>query len=103
MITLQSERIAAAYQLGRHDYSENKPMIVPVYLTSKEHVAYVDGYQSAMNVQSESQARYLAARDTTGDYVARKIKGQWYVWSTAVESIVEFDDKSLTQARKADF
>jgi hypothetical protein len=28
---------------------------------------------------NEAQARYLAARDTTGDYVARKIRGQWCV------------------------
>ena len=35
----------AAHMLGRHDYDERKPMLVPVYLTDKDEIdAYRAGY-----------------------------------------------------------
>lgn len=38
---------------------------------------------------TETQARLLAAGNR--DYVARKIKGRWVVWSKRAEHVVEFD------------
>src|SRR5215831_13558104 len=42
---IKEGRMIAAHMLGRHDYDERKPMLVPVYLTDKDEIdAYRAGY-----------------------------------------------------------
>ena len=42
---------------------------------------------------TKEQAMRLAMRER--DYIARKIRGQWVVWSLASEHVVEFDQADI--------
>ena len=56
MTTLKEQRMVNAHQLGRRDYQENKPMLVPYFLRDHdERVSYIAGYQGEQrrdNVES---------------------------------------------------
>ena len=50
---------------------------------------------------TEDQALILALADTEGDYRARRIRGEWCVWSDAADHVVEFDGSIEEHVRRA--
>lgn len=51
---------------------------------------------------SKQVAEYLARQFGDGDYFAKKIRGQWLVWSHAADHVVEFDLKTIAAAAQAE-
>jgi len=50
---------------------------------------------SVMNQQMTKEVAEQLAMMDDQDYVARKIRGHWVVWSKAADHIVEFDQRTI--------